>query len=128
MSKFTSFGDGEKYGERRAGEFEWSGGTSFSPIMNQPSGIEKQLMQAGMDQREIKETATAITTMMGRMRNDSLEDQQRMVKTFMGRCATTEAVANITKLAKGEPLEAKQPAATAIKPAEIKARPPTMAR
>ncbi|MDE1153477.1 MAG: hypothetical protein PW788_13150 [Micavibrio sp.] len=127
MSKFTSFGDGEKYGDRRAGEFEWSGGTSFSPIMNQPSGIEKQLINAGMDQREIKETAVAITTMMGRMKNDSLEDQQRMVKTFMGRCATTEAVANITKLAKGEPLETKP---AAIKPVEAKVtqRPPAMGR
>ena len=117
MSKFYAGMGDDSYGSRRQADWEYSGGVQ-SPLLNQPSPIEKQLAAAGMNPKEIKETSEAIVKQMQKMRDEPLEAQQRMVKMFMGRVGNPEAIENITKLAKGEPI--------AVKPAEVKVKPQVM--
>lgn len=106
MSKF--FGNDEgRQGHRRAADWEYSGGVGPQP----PTGIEKKLLESGMPAKDAAETAPAIVKLMGRMKDDTLADQQKMVRNFMGRFGNDEAVESITRLAKGEPTEVRKPAA-----------------
>ena len=118
MSKFfAGMGDGDSHGQRRQADWEYSGGVQ-SPLLNQPSPIEKQLAAAGMNPKEIKETSDAIVRQMQKMRDQPLEAQQTRVKMFMGRVGNPQAIENITKLAKGEPIT--------VKPVENKVKPQVM--
>jgi hypothetical protein len=92
-------GDDDDYGRRRADDYQYANqGNAAAP----PTAIEKILLQSGMPQKEVGETATAIVTLMGKMTNDPLPQQQKMVGTFMGRHANPEAVTAITSIALDE--------------------------
>jgi len=115
MSKFFDLtGTDDRHGQRRAADWEYSGGVGKLP----PSGIEKKLIEAGMPAKEAEETGPAIVKRMGQLKDATPDEQQKMVRMFMGRFGDDQTASAITKMARGEPVE--------VKKAPVAPRPPAM--